>query len=164
MHEVNKTVQSSRRPVPPTLFFKHSFFIHDDQFHLASQMQPVAGRRLCRGKNKGPVSPSDLGSAEGETVEMSRGGSLPAFFLAGHSVLDKRNPHSHQLPGQTCSSPLNKTSIRGRCFSAAATASLAVPASLRPCPRLSLRDTHGSLGDRPSLGSGFHLCRSCTQL
>lgn len=40
----------------------------------------------------------DLGSAEGETVEvpLKRGGSLPAFFLAGHSVLDKRNMHSHQ--------------------------------------------------------------------
>lgn len=36
--------------------------------------------------------------AEGKTVEMSlkSGGSLPAFFLAGHSVLDKRNMHSHQ--------------------------------------------------------------------
>lgn len=94
---------------------------------------------------------------------LKSGGSLPAFFLAGHSVLDKRNMQSSTVHGQTSSSPLNKTSIRGRCFSAAASAaSLAVPTSLPPRPRLSLRDTHGSVGDRPSLGSGFHLCRSST--
>lgn len=95
-------------------------------------------------------------------MSLKGGGSLPAFFLAGHSVLDKRNTHSHQ---QCVDRPAPPPSVRGRCFSAAASAaSLAVPASLRPRPRPSLRDTHGSLGDRPPLGSGIHLCRGCTQL
>lgn len=90
----------------------------------------------------------------------------PVVFQAGQ----RTSAQPSALPAETCSSPFKKTwffckAQRGMNYRRVfCCCSLISGAVLTPSSSSALCDSHGSLCDRPSPGSGFTLCRICAQL